>query len=106
MAKSSNRIKMPDSFRVTQPTLSMKMWMGSLQQRTAGLVLLFPLTMGGQHCWPSLHWTSPHCRAEWDSRCPPAGLLTEDDLSAVWVIGVEEKPPHTLSGGSKEENRE
>uniref|UniRef100_A0A3Q1GTZ3 Uncharacterized protein n=1 Tax=Acanthochromis polyacanthus TaxID=80966 RepID=A0A3Q1GTZ3_9TELE len=37
MAKSSSRIRIPDSFRVNQPTLSKKMWMGSLQQRTAAL---------------------------------------------------------------------
>lgn len=58
---------MPDSFRVNQPTLSKNMWMGSLQQRTAGLALPFTVTMGGQHCCPSPHWTSPQLRRAWQA---------------------------------------
>uniref|UniRef100_A0A7N6BCY1 Uncharacterized protein n=1 Tax=Anabas testudineus TaxID=64144 RepID=A0A7N6BCY1_ANATE len=91
MAKSSNRMRMPDSFRVNQPTLSKNMWMGSLQQPTVELALPFPVRLGGQHRWPSPHWPSPprcyrsafpsscalimcsdgRCSAERDSRCSP-----------------------------------
>uniref|UniRef100_A0A3P9N0R1 Uncharacterized protein n=1 Tax=Poecilia reticulata TaxID=8081 RepID=A0A3P9N0R1_POERE len=64
MAKSSSRIKMPDSFRVNQPTLSKKTWMGSLQQLSAEPELPFPGTGSRQHWWPSTHLTPPQlCRA-------------------------------------------
>uniref|UniRef100_A0A8C7YCL0 Uncharacterized protein n=1 Tax=Oryzias sinensis TaxID=183150 RepID=A0A8C7YCL0_9TELE len=62
MAKSSNRIRMPDSFRVIQPTLSKNTWIGSLQQYSAEPPLE-PVRLDAQHCWLSPHWTSPQLRA-------------------------------------------
>lgn len=50
---------MPDSFRVNQPTLSKNAWMESWQQLTFELALVFPVTVGGQQCWLTPHWTSP-----------------------------------------------
>uniref|UniRef100_A0A8C5FEG2 Uncharacterized protein n=1 Tax=Gadus morhua TaxID=8049 RepID=A0A8C5FEG2_GADMO len=80
MANSSSRIRIPDSLRVTQPTLSKKMWMGSLQQRTV-VALAFPVP-GGQHCCPSPQWTSAQLRRAWhtetrhnDRKVPVAGPI-------------------------------
>uniref|UniRef100_A0A8D3AM56 Uncharacterized protein n=1 Tax=Scophthalmus maximus TaxID=52904 RepID=A0A8D3AM56_SCOMX len=99
MAKSSNRIRMPDSFRVNQPTLSKKTWMGSLQQRTAEPALPLPATSGGQHCWPSAHWTSPQLRSAWqadtrhaDRRVP---VVAHAVLPPAGRRGIMSGPPGT-----------
>uniref|UniRef100_A0A8C6KXS1 Uncharacterized protein n=1 Tax=Nothobranchius furzeri TaxID=105023 RepID=A0A8C6KXS1_NOTFU len=115
MAKSSSRIRMPDSFRVNQPTLSKKTWMGSLQQRTAEVALPLPETVGGQHCWPSTHWTSPQlCRA-WQAEIkhpdrkvlvvpPPSrrGVISgshEDGTQPLKRCAARARPPLQISSG-------
>lgn len=58
---------MPDSFRVNQPTLSKNAWIESWQQLTFELALPFPVTVGGQHCWLTPHWTSPQLWTAWQA---------------------------------------
>ncbi|CAG6002087.1 unnamed protein product [Menidia menidia] len=98
MANSSSRIRMPDSLRVNQPTLSKKTWMGSLQQRT--LELAFPEErVGGQHCWPSTHWSSPQLRRAWQAEIRHADkkvpVVLPPPSRRGFMSGSQPPPPPT-----------
>uniref|UniRef100_A0A6I8RLN0 Uncharacterized protein n=1 Tax=Xenopus tropicalis TaxID=8364 RepID=A0A6I8RLN0_XENTR len=80
MANSTSRMRSPDSFLTNQPTLSRKVWKGSLQHLIS-VWLTFPNTQQ-----PSLspHSRSPQLQPAWDSCSSSAHsstALSSRDLS-------------------------
>uniref|UniRef100_A0A8C5WAS9 Uncharacterized protein n=1 Tax=Leptobrachium leishanense TaxID=445787 RepID=A0A8C5WAS9_9ANUR len=125
MAKSTSRMRSPDSLRTNQPTLSRKVWKGSWQQRIS-VWLTFPKTQQ-----PSLspHRRSPQLQPAWQPRGssqhsstavtssePPAGGALRLLLTAaraphgqrphrsghiVWRCQRRGSPLHPLRGGEQ-----